>query len=86
MASKMKALVVDDLEGNLKLIDSFLLSSFRGDAARRSMKVIMLSALDSPEVAARCRKLGADSYIVKPFTKQKMDAALSECGASGKAG
>jgi CheY-like chemotaxis protein len=42
--------------------------------------VIVLSSLDTPEVAERCRKLGAADYIVKPFSKEKVDAALAKAG------
>ena len=47
---------------------------------RKDTPVIMLSSLDSPEIIERCKRIGATSYIVKPFTKEKMEAALKIAG------
>jgi CheY-like chemotaxis protein len=122
MADKKKILVVDDMDGNRKLIKSFLffygfdadlaedglagkklaasnayaliisdiempnmngfefLQWVRSDPARKSLPMIMLSTLDSQEVKDRCKRLGASAYIVKPFTKEKIDAALKQVG------
>jgi two-component system, chemotaxis family, chemotaxis protein CheY len=55
----------------------------RSDASRKSIPMIMLSTLDSPEVISRCTRLGASAYIVKPFTKDKVDAALKSLGLLG---
>lgn len=56
------------------------LTWIRKSSARKTTPVIMLSSLDSPEVIERCKRIGATAYIVKPFTKEKMDAALKSVG------
>ncbi|GAB1482342.1 hypothetical protein MASR2M78_11570 [Treponema sp.] len=56
------------------------LTWIRKSSARKTTPVIMLSSLDSPEVIERCKRIGATAYIVKPFTKEKMDAALKCVG------
>jgi DNA-binding response OmpR family regulator len=40
----------------------------------------MLSSLDGDEVRLRCEKLGAQAYIVKPFTLDTMKGALVKAG------
>jgi len=42
--------------------------------------VIMLSSLDGEDVRLRCDKLGAQAYIVKPFTLESMKGALAKAG------
>ena len=72
-------LVVSDIE--MPNMNGFeLLAWIKKDAARSKVPVIMLSSLEDPDVLARCRKLGAADYIVKPFTKEKVDAALAKAG------
>jgi len=56
------------------------LAWIRKSSTRKETPVVMLSSLDSPETIDRCRKLGATSYIVKPFTKEKMETALKNAG------
>lgn len=68
-------LVVSDIE--MPNMNGFeLLSWIKKSPERKALPVIMLSTLDSPEVTERCKKLGAGQYIVKPFTKEKFEAAL----------
>ncbi len=57
-----------------------LLAWVKRNLPTRNTAVIMLSSLDSPEVLARCAKLGASSYLVKPFTKEKIEEALAKAG------
>jgi len=68
-------LIVSDIE--MPNMNGFeLLAHVKKTPTLRDTPVIMLSTLDSPEVMERCQKLGAGYYIVKPFTKEKFDAAL----------
>ena len=59
-----------------------LLTHIRRSSARKDVPVVMLSSLDSPEVIERCKRIGATAYIVKPFTKEKMEEALKKTGLS----
>ena len=54
-----------------------LLAFIKKSSVYRNSPVVMLSVLDSPEVMERCKRLGDNSYIVKPFTKEKFEKALS---------
>ncbi len=60
-----------------------LLGWIRRSSAKKDTPVVMLSSLDSPEVIERCKRLGATAYIVKPFTKEKMEEALKKTGLAG---
>lgn len=60
-----------------------LLSWVRRSSQNRSVPMVMLSSLDSPEVIERCKRIGATAYIVKPFTKEKMQEALQKTGLVG---
>lgn len=72
-------LVVSDIE--MPNMNGFeLLAWIRQSSTRKETPVIMLSSLDSPQTIERCKKLGANAYIVKPFTKDKMEAALRSAG------
>lgn len=72
-------LVVSDIE--MPNMNGFeLLAYIKRTPSLKALPVIMLSTLDSPEVTERCAKLGASSYIVKPFTKEKFEASLSKLG------
>jgi two-component system, chemotaxis family, chemotaxis protein CheY len=42
--------------------------------------VVMLSTLDSPEMQTKLKQLGANHYLVKPFTGDRMKAALKAVG------
>jgi len=57
-----------------------LLTFIRRSSSRKEVPVVMLSSLDSPEVIERCKRIGATAYIVKPFTKDKMEEALKKTG------
>ncbi len=72
-------LVVSDIE--MPNMNGFeLLTWIRKNPKLDKTPVIMLSSLESPETIERCKRLGANAYIVKPFTKEKMDQALGLCG------
>jgi len=74
-------LVVSDIE--MPNMNGFeFLTWIRRSSSRKNTPVIMLSSLDSPEVIERCTRIGANAYIVKPFTKEKMDSALAKAGLS----
>jgi len=60
-----------------------LLNWVRRSSQNRSVPVVMLSSLDSPEVIERCKRIGATAYIVKPFTREKMQEALQKTGLVG---
>jgi len=55
----------------------------RRSSPRKNVPMVMLSSLDTPEVIERCTRIGATAYIVKPFTKDKMDIALKKTGLIG---
>lgn len=57
-----------------------LLAWIRKSSPKPETPVIMLSTLDSPETIERCKRLGASTYIVKPFTNDKMKEALTAIG------
>jgi DNA-binding response OmpR family regulator len=42
--------------------------------------VVMLSTLDNPELQAKLKQLGANHYLVKPFTGERMKTALKALG------
>jgi len=69
-------LIVSDIE--MPNMNGFELLAFvKKSPALKNIPVIMLSTLDTPEVMDRCKKLGAGTYIVKPFTKEKFESALA---------
>jgi len=72
-------LVVSDIE--MPNMNGFeLLTWIRRSSGHKTVPVIMLSTLDSPETIERCTRIGATAYIVKPFTLDKMTAALEKAG------
>jgi len=72
-------LVVSDIE--MPNMNGFeILAFIRKNPSSASTPVIMLSSLDGDEVRLRCEKLGAQAYIVKPFTLDTMKGALAKAG------
>jgi CheY-like chemotaxis protein len=72
-------LLVSDIE--MPTMNGFeLLAWVKRTPAVAKLPTVMLSTLDSAEVVERCRKLGADDYLVKPFTKEKIDGTLAKLG------
>ncbi len=45
-------------------------------AARRSLQIVMISAMSSTEQRVRAFKAGADDYVVKPFDSQDLRARI----------
>ena len=58
------------------------LCSISFEQKNASMPVIMLTTLDKDVHIEKAKKLGADFYIVKPFTKEKIEEALKSIGFS----
>lgn len=56
------------------------LARVKKNTETQSIPVVMLSSLDKSDVIEKAKSLGASAYMVKPFTKQKMDDALKELG------
>ncbi len=76
LETKTYDLIVSDIE--MPNMNGFELLAFvKKSSVHKNIPVVMLSTLDSPEVMERCKKLGASSYIVKPFTKEKFETALA---------
>jgi CheY-like chemotaxis protein len=72
-------LVVSDIE--MPNMNGFeVLSFIRKNQSSAKTPVIMLSSLDGSDVKARCEKLGAQAYLVKPFTIDSMKNALAKAG------
>ncbi len=68
-------LIISDIE--MPNMNGFeLLSTIKKKTPK--MPVIMLTTLDKEVLIEKAKKLGADFYIVKPFTKEKIDDALKE--------
>ena len=58
-----------------------VLSKIRAyNADTRVIMVIILSSLASPEKIVQVKELGADHYILKPFTRIKIAEILSQLG------
>jgi CheY-like chemotaxis protein len=56
------------------------LTSIRKNSLNKSTPVIMLSTKDKIEDVNRAKRLGANHYIVKPFTSDKLKLALDSVG------
>ena len=79
LAASTFDLVVSDIE--MPNMNGFeLLSFIRKNPTTAGLPVIMLSSLDGEDVRLRCDKLGAQAYIVKPFTLESMKGALAKAG------
>jgi CheY-like chemotaxis protein len=79
LGQKSFDLVVSDIE--MPNMNGFeVLSYIRKNPSSAKVPVIMLSSLDAEDVRQRCEKLGAQAYIVKPFTIETMKAALAKAG------
>jgi DNA-binding response OmpR family regulator len=72
-------LVVSDIE--MPNVNGFeVLSFIRRNPSSAKTPVIMLSSLEGNDVKTRCEKLGAQAYLVKPFTMDSMKGALAKAG------
>ena len=56
------------------------LATFKKKPGYQDIPVIMLTTVDKPEIIDRATKMGAVHYMIKPFTQEKMDAALQKAG------
>lgn len=56
------------------------LKRVRKHATAAKTPVVMLSTLDSPEMQAKITQLGANHYLVKPFSGERMKTALKAVG------
>jgi predicted acylesterase/phospholipase RssA/CheY-like chemotaxis protein/CRP-like cAMP-binding protein len=56
-----------------------VLQQLKADQHLRELPVIMLSALDEIQEAARCIELGADDYLAKPFNPVLLLARIEAC-------
>lgn len=57
-----------------------LLKRIRKHATAAKTPVVMLSTLDSPDMQAKVKQLGANHYLVKPFSSDRMKSALQAVG------
>ena len=78
-------------------MDGFeVLGQMKGDAALRDIPVVMISALDETNSVARCIRMGAEDYLMKPFDPVLLNARIeasiekkrpvADAGKSGVAG
>jgi DNA-binding response OmpR family regulator len=56
------------------------LKRVRKHATAAKTPVVMLSTLDSPEMQTKLTQLGANHYLVKPFSGDRMKTALKAIG------
>jgi DNA-binding response OmpR family regulator len=56
------------------------LKRVRKHATAGKTPVVMLSTLDNPEMKAKLTQLGANHYLVKPFSGDRMKSALKAVG------
>lgn len=52
------------------------LAAVRKNPALSKVMIVMCTTLNQPEHIARAKSLGANGYIVKPMTKEGLEAAL----------
>ena len=66
------------LDVMMPVMDGFaVLEALRHDPRTAPVPVVMLSALTSEEIEARCVELGAAAYVRKPFQADALLGALS---------
>ncbi len=72
-------LIVSDMEmPNMNGME--FLRGARKHANATTVPIIMLSTLDSPEMIAKVKQLGANHYLVKPFSGESIKNALKLLG------
>ena len=57
-----------------------ILQVIRANPELEDLPVIILTTSDSPHEMVRCRNLGVDVYIIKPFTHKSYTKALRQIG------
>jgi CheY-like chemotaxis protein len=66
------------LDVMMPVMDGFaVLEALRQDPRTASLPVVMLSALVSEDIEARCAELGAAAYVRKPFEAEALFDALA---------
>lgn len=64
----------------MPVMDGFeVLTRMKNDAATRHIPVIMITAMNDVEAAARCIELGAEDYLAKPFNPVLLKARVDAC-------
>ena len=68
-------LVITDI--NMPRMDGFeLIENIRRNERLRSTPILVLTTESSPEKRARAKSAGATGWIVKPFSAEKINAAI----------
>ncbi|OHD16019.1 MAG: hypothetical protein A2086_04865 [Spirochaetes bacterium GWD1_27_9] len=57
-----------------------LLTRAKKNPTTKNIPIVMLTSLDKQEIIDKAKELGASGYIVKPFTKEKMETLLKNIG------
>jgi CheY-like chemotaxis protein len=55
------------------------LEALKQDQDLRDVPVVMVSAIDDMASITRCIELGADSYVLKPLSRQPLMARINTC-------
>ena len=67
---------------NMPRMDGFgFIEAVRGDARRGRIPILTLTTESAPEMKERAREAGATGWIVKPFDKDKLVAAIRRVAA-----
>ncbi len=70
-------LIITDL--NMPIMDGYeLVRALRADDAYRDVPVIVLSSLAGEDSVCRCKALGADSFLQKPFNGKRVQFEVSK--------
>jgi CheY-like chemotaxis protein len=57
-----------------------LLAKIRNNNENKNTPVVILSSVEKTEIIEKANRLGASDYMVKPFTKEKMDQTFKKLG------
>ena len=72
--------IVTDI--NMPRLDGYgFIEGVRADPQRRTIPILVLSTESSPEKKLRAREAGASGWIVKPFSPEKLVAAIRRVAA-----
>ena len=69
-----------------QLPDSDGLASIRALRAHTTVPILMLTVRDQEADIIRALQLGADDYVVKPFSPGKCSRGVAHCAAGGRSG
>jgi putative two-component system response regulator len=68
------------LDVMMPIMDGFeLLERIKRSSATRHIPVVMITAMDDVESAARCIEMGAEDYLAKPFNPVLLRARVEAC-------